>query len=184
MCELFYYIDLFQSEWQHETNIWEGLPCPLPFCIVAFHFKHSYCKHILLMFAPILPAFCSLLLPSYYSNNFVGKIDASLLLPYSQISISHPYNRDLLRSSYSYDTWYPRMYNYACYFVDYYILSCSTESFYQNKLFSSVQLNIHNVTETCAVVPVYYGHLEAIHKCPDYQGILIIQVNYMFKQHL
>ena len=27
----------FQSEWQHEANIWEELPCPLPFYIVAFH---------------------------------------------------------------------------------------------------------------------------------------------------
>ena len=38
----------------------------------------------------------------------------------------------------------------------------------------AVQLNIHYVAETCAVVPVYYGHLEAIHKCPDYLGVLII----------
>ena len=30
------YIDLFQSEWQHETNIWEGLPCPLLFYIAVF----------------------------------------------------------------------------------------------------------------------------------------------------
>ena len=34
------YIDLFQSEGQHETNIWEGLPCPLPFYIAVFHYKH------------------------------------------------------------------------------------------------------------------------------------------------
>ena len=38
------YIDYFQSEWQHETNIWEGLPFPLLFCITVFHFKHSYCN--------------------------------------------------------------------------------------------------------------------------------------------
>ena len=31
------YIKLFQSEWQHETNIWEGLPCPLPFYIAVVH---------------------------------------------------------------------------------------------------------------------------------------------------
>ena len=31
------YIDLFQSEWQYETNIWEGLPCPLPFYIAVVH---------------------------------------------------------------------------------------------------------------------------------------------------
>ena len=24
---------------------------------------------------------------------------------------------------------------------------------------------------------MYYGHLEAIHKCPDYQGVLILQVS-------
>ena len=41
----------------------------------------------------------------------------------------------------------------------------------------AVQLNIHYVAETCAVVPVYYGHLDFIYKCPDYQGVLIIQVN-------
>jgi len=32
----------------------------------------------LLDFSPIMPAFCLLLLYSYYSNNFAGKIDASL----------------------------------------------------------------------------------------------------------
>ena len=35
----------FQSEWQHETDIWEGLPYPLPFDFAVFHFKHSYCKY-------------------------------------------------------------------------------------------------------------------------------------------
>ena len=35
------------------------------------------------------------------------------------------------------------------------------------KLFSSGKLNIHDVAETCAVVLVYYGHLEAIHMWPD-----------------
>ena len=33
----------FQSEWQYETNIWEGLPYTLPFYIAAFHVYHSYC---------------------------------------------------------------------------------------------------------------------------------------------
>ena len=28
------YIDLFQFEWLHETNIWDGLPCPLLFYTV------------------------------------------------------------------------------------------------------------------------------------------------------
>ena len=31
------YIDLFKSEWQHKTNIWEGLLCPLPFYIAVVH---------------------------------------------------------------------------------------------------------------------------------------------------
>ena len=31
------YIDLQQSEWQHETNILEGLPCPLPFYNAEFY---------------------------------------------------------------------------------------------------------------------------------------------------
>ena len=48
---------------------------------------------------------------------------------------------------------------------------------YWRKLFLSVQLNIHDVAETSAMMLVYYGHLEAIHKCPDYQSVLIIQVN-------
>ena len=77
------YSDLFQSEWQHKTRIWEGLPCPLPFYIAAFHFKHiatvTIIKHILFKFSLIMSAFCSSLLPSYYSNNFASKIDASLV---------------------------------------------------------------------------------------------------------
>lgn len=44
-------------------------------------------------------------------------------------------------------------------------------------MFSSVQLNICDIVETCAVISVYNGHLEAIHKHHDYQGVLIIQVN-------
>ena len=34
---------------------------------------------MLLEYAPIMPAFYSLLLPSYYSNNFANKIDTSLM---------------------------------------------------------------------------------------------------------
>ena len=34
----------------------------------------------MLKFVPIMPAFCSLLLSSYYSNNFASKIDASLTI--------------------------------------------------------------------------------------------------------
>ena len=33
----------------------------------------------MLKFAPIMPAFCLLLLYSYYANNFAGEIDGSLL---------------------------------------------------------------------------------------------------------
>ena len=33
----------------------------------------------MLEFAPIMPAFCSLLSPSYYSNDFTSKINASLV---------------------------------------------------------------------------------------------------------
>ena len=36
------HINPFQCEWQHEANIWEGLPCPLLFYIAVFQFKHSY----------------------------------------------------------------------------------------------------------------------------------------------
>ena len=39
MIVLLEYIDLFQSEWQHETNIWEGLPSSLLFYIVVFYFS-------------------------------------------------------------------------------------------------------------------------------------------------
>ena len=34
----------------------------------------------MLKFAAIMPAFCLLLLYSYYANNFAGKIDTSLLI--------------------------------------------------------------------------------------------------------
>ena len=29
--------------------------------------------------------------------------------------------------------------------------------------------------ESCAVEPMYYGCIGTIYKCPDYQGVLIIQ---------
>ena len=37
-------------------------------------------KCVLFKFAPIMPACCSFLLPSNYSNNYVEKINASLKL--------------------------------------------------------------------------------------------------------
>ena len=59
-----------------KTNILEGLPCPLLFYIAVFHFKHSWLlqliKQILLKLAQFYYA-SILLLPSYYSCNFVGK---------------------------------------------------------------------------------------------------------------
>ena len=78
------YIDLFDSEWQHETNISGGATMAFTILYCCISFKHSYstiittlayfaqvcllCQHII---------FYSLLFPSYYSNNFAGKIDAS-----------------------------------------------------------------------------------------------------------
>ena len=62
----------------------------------------------------------------------------------------------------------------SCLF-DCYTLSCVAVCFYWRKLFSSVQLNIHYVAESCAVEPMYYGCIRIIHKYPDYQVVLIIQ---------
>ena len=51
------YNNLFQSKWQHETIICEGLPCLLPFYIAAVHFTlATVTRYILLEFAPIMPA--------------------------------------------------------------------------------------------------------------------------------
>ena len=54
--------------------------------------------HILLKFAPIMPASCSLLLPSYYSNNFSGKINASLFQRARTFTILIRYHLDSLES--------------------------------------------------------------------------------------
>ena len=59
--------------------------------------------------------------------------------------------------------------------VDCYTLSCVAMCFYWRKLFLSVQLNIHYVAERCTVEPMYYKCIGTIHKCPDYQVVLIIQ---------
>ena len=87
------YIDLFQSEWQRETNIWESrvarplffsAPCTknsglatrdyiwegypaiyhsiLLYFILSIGIITNY-KHILLKFAPIMPAFCLPIIP-------------------------------------------------------------------------------------------------------------------------
>ena len=37
-------------------------------------------KYILLEYVPIMPAVCSLLLPTYYSNSFASKTNASLAI--------------------------------------------------------------------------------------------------------
>ena len=50
---LLQYIDLFQSKWQHETIIWEGLPCSL-FCIAVFYFKHDYFSWLSAIFPNLL----------------------------------------------------------------------------------------------------------------------------------
>ena len=48
----------------------------------------------MLKFAPIMPAFCLLLLYSYYASNFSGKIDASLiLLHHAPISMHYIFPR-------------------------------------------------------------------------------------------
>ena len=89
------YINLFQSKWQHETIIWEGLPCLLPFYITVVHFTlATVTRYILPVIAPIMPAF-SLLLPSYYSKNF-AEIDASLLMA---VSNCHKYFNKTLYTS-------------------------------------------------------------------------------------
>ena len=56
------YIDLFWSKWQQETNIWEGLPFPIPFYIAVFHFKYIaiavliiFCSDLLCFCLPIIP---------------------------------------------------------------------------------------------------------------------------------
>ena len=59
--------------------------------------------------------------------------------------------------------------------VDCYTLSCVAVCFYWRKLFLSVQWNIHCIAESCAVESMYYGCIGSIHKCPDYQVVLIIQ---------
>ena len=53
----------------------------IPYCCIIFQtWLLLLTKYILLQFAPIMPAFCSLLLPSYFSKNYAGKIGTSLQL--------------------------------------------------------------------------------------------------------
>ena len=76
----------------------------------------------------------------------------------------------------------PRQYYY--YMVCYtsllsYLVDCYSVAvcFYWRKLFSSVQLNIYYVAESGVVEPMYCGRIGTIHKCPDYQVVLIIQLS-------
>ena len=60
-----------------------GRGCPVLYHSILLYFSLSLAtvaKCILLELAPIMPAFCSLLLPSYFSKNYAGKIAASLLI--------------------------------------------------------------------------------------------------------
>ena len=60
-----------------------GRGCPTLYHSILLYYILSMAtvanKCILLEFAPIMPAFCSLLLPSIFSKNYAGKIGASLL---------------------------------------------------------------------------------------------------------
>ena len=60
---------------------------------------------VLVNFSPILPAFCLLLSYSYYSNNFAGEIDGSLIASYtfiaSVITVFHHCSIDLEIYTYS-----------------------------------------------------------------------------------
>ena len=69
---------------------------------------------------------------------------------------------------------YGMLYISRSYLFDCYTLSCVAMCFYWTKLFSSVQLNINYVAESCAVEPMYYVNIGTVHKCPDYQVVLVI----------
>ena len=73
------YIDLFQSEWQHVTTIWEGLLCPLLFFYIVFKFNliKKYFAQICSYYASIM----LFVLPSYYSI-------IPIILP---AKLTHPY---------------------------------------------------------------------------------------------
>ena len=62
-----------------------GRGCPALYNSILLYYIVSMAvvaitKCILLEFAPIMPAFCSWLLPSYFSKNYAGKIGASLIM--------------------------------------------------------------------------------------------------------
>ena len=74
------YIDLFNMSGNIKQTFGRGYPT-LYYSVLLYFILSIVIvtnKAFLLDFAPIMPAFCSLLLPSDYSNNFARKIDASL----------------------------------------------------------------------------------------------------------
>ena len=73
------YIDLFQSEWQHETNIWEGLNC----------FYHSILLYFILSIAIITNVAYFAQICSYYVLCFCLPIIPVKLLAKSM----HPYQQ-------------------------------------------------------------------------------------------
>ena len=63
------YIKLLSQ--QHKINVWEGLFLST---IFIFYIKPRYTKCILLTFATIMLAFCSLPFPFYHSKTYLGKL--------------------------------------------------------------------------------------------------------------
>ena len=86
--------------------------------------------------------------------------------------------RDHAYSYHSSDTQYPHT------AVDDILLTVTLEIVFlcplERKLFSSMQLNVHHVAESCTVEPL--DTLGAIHKCPDNQGVS--RSLHMLKHHL
>ena len=75
------YIHLFNPSDSMKQSFGRG--CPIVYHSVLLYFILSLAvvaKCILLELAPIMPAFYSLFLPSYFSKNYAGKIGASLII--------------------------------------------------------------------------------------------------------
>ena len=71
------YIDLFNPSDNTKQSFGRGCPV-LYHSILPYSWLLQLTKCVLLKFAPIMPAFCSLLLVSYFSKNYAGKIGTSL----------------------------------------------------------------------------------------------------------
>ena len=52
------------------------------------------------------------------------------------------------------------------------------------KMEDNAEGTLKQIIKNYTVEPVYYGHLETIKRCPDYQGVLIFQVSYIIRYHL